>query len=101
MDVKVDIDAEAINKHVADAIIDSAIGETLREEINNQVKALSKPIYDNPLKKVIEAEISKAIYQIVMKEMSDDIRKAAREQLTDKILIEFCSKALDAMLEKQ
>lgn len=53
MQVNVDITPEEINRAVADAVIRSAIGESLRAAIEGEAKKLTQS-YGNPITAVVQ-----------------------------------------------
>ena len=57
MELNVNIDPEQINKMVADAVLESALGDAVKKVINEQVKKLSSS-YNNPLDSVVQQHIA-------------------------------------------
>ena len=89
---KIDIDGAAVNQMVANAILNSAIGEELKktigEAVNKTLKADSwgrSPIID-----VVNNYIRKEIESLIQAEFSGPIREkvklAISDQLTDEII---------------
>lgn len=97
MAFEVNIDAEAINKHVADAIIGSAIGAAIKAAIEKEVRALSSS-YDNPLQAVIRDEIKRIAASIILNEHQETIAATVREAMTDKVTGEIIGRIIDAGL---
>lgn len=95
MEFNLDIDAEQVNKMVADAILQSTIGEHLRREIEEQVKRLTHP-FNNPLKPVIEQQVAAILRDIIREEYQEKIEAEARRQITDKLVHDTVFAAVEA-----
>ena len=58
MEVNVDIDSEKINEMISKAVLESCIGETLKNQIKESMHEINRS-YDNPIKKEIKRHITK------------------------------------------
>lgn len=77
------IDPEAINKYVADQIIASALGDKLREAINEEIKRLGGYGMDNPLKSHVQMTFSDmARDYLKTPEMQEIIKNKIKDKLT-------------------
>lgn len=70
-DIKVELNGEDVNRAIADAIVKSVLGDTIVKMTNDYVKGLSNS-YDNPVKKVIEAEVKAQIQRVTHCACPDD-----------------------------
>ncbi len=90
-EINVNLDPEQINRAVADAIIKSAIGEHLDKAIKGEVEKLSRS-YDNPVQKIVQAEIRDAITNIVHEQYSGKIKIMVAEKVTEQFTEELFEK---------
>lgn len=89
--INVNIDPEQVNRAVADAIIKSAIGEQLDKTIKEEVDRLSRS-YDNPVQKVVQAEIRDAITKTVHEQYAEKIKAMVAEKVTEQFTEELFDK---------
>jgi len=98
MELNVKIDPEAINKEIVDAVAKSAIGEQLKKIIEEKAKEWGNT-YNNPLKPIIEAEISNLMRKIVrdnyMTQIEEFVKKNMTEKFTEDILNNMWKKLND------
>jgi predicted transcriptional regulator len=86
------IDADAINRYVSEKIIESSIGEALRNEIDAQVKRLAQS-YENPMKPVVANAIAAAAREYLeTDEVKARLEAVVRGALTDEALDGFIQK---------
>lgn len=85
MQVNVDITPEEINRAVADAVIKSAIGESLQKAIEGEVKKLSQS-YHNPITAVVQEMILKILRETIDTEFRDRIREQVRQKIEEKFV---------------
>ena len=98
MEIKVDVNPEDINKMVSEAILKSAIGDKIKEVIQESVSKLGN--WDSPMKKAIEEVVHKEIIRIVQAEHGEKIKMAIRALITDQLVEEVCKAAWDSFYEK-
>lgn len=94
MEAKVDIKADDINKMVADAILDSALGEHIKTAVDAEIKSL-KSGFD--YREKIRGMVKGAVAGVVAKEIDrnrEAIEEIAKEQLTDELLKTLVGNAL-------
>jgi hypothetical protein len=99
MDIKVDVDAEAINAAVTKAILDSAIGAEMKRAIETTLSNLSRS-YNNPIKDVVDKIVNEEIYKIVTTQHMEAIRAAIQENITDAVISEMTEKAWSSFISK-
>lgn len=84
-EIPISVEPSAINEYLARQIIDSALGERLKETVEEALKQLGK--YGNdPLKSAIVSEINTNIMQLVRTEYASQIESAVREQMTPEFI---------------
>lgn len=83
--IAISVDPAAINEYVAKQIIDSALGERLKETVEEALKQLSR--YGNdPLKSAVQSEINKQVLNLVHTEFAPQIEAAVREAMTSEFI---------------
>jgi len=96
--MSLDIKSDDINRYVADAIIKSAIGDAVKEQVGKAIDKL-KVSYDNPLEKIIQAEVARIVSQMIQDEYKDAIKakvvEIATEKTTDALVGAIVGKAFD------
>jgi len=95
MDLNINIDPEQINKMVAEAVLNSAIGEQVKTQVQKNVDELGKS-YNNPIDGVIKKHVNDLILQCLMKEHSELLKTKVHEAVSGKITDEFISKVMEA-----
>ncbi len=81
----VPVDPDAINKYIANQIIESALGERLKETVDEALKAFGR-FGSDPLKGAVQSEINSQIMSLVKTEFSPQIEAAVREQMTPEFI---------------
>lgn len=79
--VKALISPESINALVANAILESALGEKIRKVLQSEVDELSAS-YDDTLRKAVETIVQQQLWTILREEFSDQLRAAIREKIS-------------------
>lgn len=93
MEIKVDY--EQINKYMADKLIESSIGEALKDVIDKEIKNLTSS-YNNPVEPVVKNHIRNAVSNFIGDEYREKIQGIVREKLTD----EFVQDLIDRLWDK-
>ena len=89
---KIEITPEDIEKHLKNAVMHSAIGESLKKGISEKLRGWE---FDKAVKDVIEKEIPKIICQVMKEpEKFEMITNAVREQLTPEIVRKITNQAI-------
>ena len=99
MELNVNLNPEMINKMVAEAVLDSAIGEQVRAQVQKNVDELGKT-YNNPIDAVIKKHISDLILQCLVAEHDTLLRDKIHEAISGKITDEFVNKVMEAAWRK-
>ena len=92
-DIKVELSGEDINKAIAEAIVKSVLGDTIVKMVNEYVKSISTS-YDNPVKKVIEAETKTIISKLLVAHIPT-IEAEVAKQMTSDVVSRVTANALD------
>ncbi|MHB8372222.1 MAG: hypothetical protein ACYDBI_05885 [Thermoplasmataceae archaeon] len=96
--MELNIDPEAINKMLVDAILKSALGKTLNESIDRVVTDLSKS-YNNPfdqeIKNVIRVEMAKILQTTYKEQIAKKVKERVEAGITDEVLDRIIIKALE------
>lgn len=98
MAIQVNVEPGEIEKMVADSILNSALGETLKEEVQKAVKSLSD--WDSPLKKAIAAHIQNLVMVVLAQEYDEKMKEAVRAHLTDEVVNGITHEAWNAFMGK-
>ena len=85
MDFNVNIDAEAINKQITEAVAKSAIGKQIKRVVDEEVKKLSTS-WQNPLSRVVGIEIEKMLRQLIQEEYMGKIKEWVSKQMSDEFV---------------
>ncbi|HDY68963.1 MAG TPA: hypothetical protein ENH85_14380 [Candidatus Scalindua sp.] len=85
MDINVNVDAEAINKQITEAVAKSAIGKQIKRVIDEEVKKLSTS-WQNPLSRVVGIEIEKMLRQLIQEEYMGKIKEWVSKQMSDEFV---------------
>lgn len=100
MDIKVDLDADAVNRTVTDAIVNSVIGVEIRKAIEAQMKEFTST-YNNPLHAVVKDQVRSVVERILTVEYRTKIEQSVRELVTDEMISEIAQKAWESLKEKR
>lgn len=96
--IKVAIDADAINKMVSEAILNSALGDAVKAAIDREVVKVTRA-YDNPLDRLVEQEIARLVGQLLRDEYQETLKKQLSailaERVTSDLICELMYKALN------
>ncbi len=99
MELNVNINPEDINKQIVEAVAKSAIGETLEKVIKNEVAKISTS-YNNPLERVIRAEIERIVRETIINEHKPQLQKMVSKKLTEQITDDLLSKLWEIAVNK-
>lgn len=102
MSIQVEVDAEAVNKMVTDAILNSAIGTTLRSVVERKVADLGRS-YNNPIELAVDREVQVLVSSLVSEKFKPMIAARVNELLTEEMASRICTAAwenLVAQLDK-
>lgn len=95
-EIKVDLTGDSINKAIADAVINSLLGEQIKKAVKTSMEGLYS--WDNPVKHVVSQLVRDEAEKIFNAEYLDIVRIKVREQITDKLLNEVTSSVVSRLL---
>lgn len=95
MDLKVEINAEDLNKQVTEAIAKSAIGEALKEQIDKTVVEMSKG-WNNPYENIIKQHISQEIEKVLSEDYQEAMNDFVKSKMTDEFVQSLFTKVFEA-----
>jgi hypothetical protein len=94
--VEINIDPQAVNQLVADAVLKSAVGETLKVAVDNALKGLMA--YNSPIEAEVKRHVAQMVREILEKEhaepIKERIRVAVAGAITDEMMDKIISKAV-------
>jgi len=99
VDIKVDVDAEAVNQMVAQAILDSAIGTRIKQAADKVAREYSLS-WQNHIRDAVRREVDRHIRDFVSGEFGPLIKEKVREYLTDEVAAELIDKAWAAWRDR-
>jgi hypothetical protein len=97
MGIEVQVDADAVNKMVTDAILDSAIGATLREVVTKKVQELGRS-YDNPIEKAVDREVQLLVSSMVNEKFKPMIADRVTALMTDELVSRIATAAWENLI---
>ncbi len=97
MGIEVQVDAEAVNKMMTDAILDSAIGKTLREVVEKKVAELGSS-YNNPIAAAVDREVQLLVSSIVNEKFKPMIAARVQELLTEEMVTRISTAAWENLI---
>lgn len=90
------IEPEAVNKLVADAVLNSAIGEAVKKAVEKEIANLSLG-YNNPLENVIRNHVAEIARTVLREEHGEAIKArlsaALAQRLSDDFIDRVCESA--------
>ena len=98
VEVTVNIDADAIQQHVVQAILDSAIGKEIKSAIEASVRNLGG--YDGAIRRVVEQEVYQVIKNVVGKDFRTMIETKVKESLSSELVTSIIDSAWKHLMEK-
>lgn len=97
--MQVNIEPDDIQQAIVDAVIASTLGEAIKSVIQKELDDLCQH-REGAIKKAIRLEIQKIVLFVIRDEYGEVIRAAVREELSDRLVTEIASKALEAVWDK-
>lgn len=76
------LDPAVVNKYVSEQILNSQLGESLRQLINKTIEDVSKS-YNNPFEHVIKQHVANAIEHCVTTQYKEKIREEVKKRVTE------------------
>lgn len=98
MSLSIDINPEDVNKMVSEAILNSAIGENVKKQIDTYIKELNYS-HSSPIKDVIQGTVSCMIRETIESEYKEQLREILKQALDERITIDLMSGIVDSAME--
>lgn len=100
--MQVNLDSRQIEQAMVSAIIDSSLGDVIKEEVQKAIDGLLKDQFNrrSPIRIAVEAEIQRIVLLLLREEYGEKMRDAVREKLTDDAIAKAAGAAIDAFHEK-
>lgn len=89
------IDPAAVEKLVADAIVQSALGEKVKKAVTDAVSRS----YDSPIEAAVKVSVHEVARQLVHAEFTDVIRAAVKAKLTPDYLEKLVTNITDKLIQ--
>ena len=96
MALEVNIDPQQINDYLSRAVLESAIGQAIKDQVVAYIKKMEST-YDNPVKGAVEREVFQLVTTVVHEQFRPQIEAAVREYMTEAVITEVAKKALDKL----
>jgi len=95
MEVNVDIKKEDIEKHLVEAIINSSLGEELKNVCDDALKDLTG--FNSPLKRSIEKTVGNVIDNFVRTTYKEVIEAEVKKCMTEEVVADIARKAWEKL----
>ncbi len=96
--MEIKVDAEDVNKVVAEAIVKSARGQQLEKSVNEHLGEVVSG-FQSPLKKLCEQHVMDAIRTVLNRDYKDKIIAMIAERLNEEHLDEIVSASVDKAMD--
>jgi uncharacterized protein with ATP-grasp and redox domains len=89
MDLNINVDSAAINKYMAEKVLESTLGDQIKRTIAERMKDFDS--YNSPLKGVVDQYIREAV--------SEHLRATYGEQIKEKVKAALAGDKLDELVK--
>lgn len=101
MQLEINLDPGQIEQYIVQAVIDSALGDVVKDEVQEALDGLKEAnLKRSPIRVAVEAEIQKVVLSVLRDEYGDKLRQAVREQMTESFVNRITMAAVNAVHEK-
>lgn len=90
---------EQVNEFIADAVLNSKIGEAVKASIDRVLKDLTKQ-YDNPFDAIVKAAVNDNIRKILAEKYQPELEKEIEKQITKYLTEDVVGKIIQAGISK-
>jgi len=97
--ISINLSAEDINKSVAEAIVASTLGDSIKKMVDEYVKTIHTG-YNNPIKKIVEEVAREYIIQLLDEHrptIKDEVRKQITNDVADRLITVSIEKFLKSI----
>lgn len=97
MAIEVNIDGEAINAAVTQAVVDAVIGEQMTKAINDALKStgFGRP---SAVEQVVSQEVQKIIRDVLETDYAEEIREAVKAAMIEEGVAKIASASVQALM---
>ena len=95
MEVQVDINKDDINTMLVNAILESTLGDAMKEAVESAIKRLDS--YDYKTKEILDKIVRDEIIRLVNAEYSDKIKEHVKRLATDEAISDLAEKAWEKL----
>jgi hypothetical protein len=101
-EILINVDPKQINKFVAEAILESCLGEEVRKAIEKVVGQISQVDYrgHGVISDIVKAKVQETICELLNTEYREQIKTLVSEAMTEKAIKELTDAALNALINK-
>lgn len=99
MEIEVNISAEDIEKNITEAVVNSAVGESMVKEIQDAIKESLTSSYnrDSVIKRLAARQVEGAITDLLLSTYKEQIRAEVAEQITRDLVSDLVSSCMENM----
>lgn len=100
MEIKVDLEANAVNDAIAKAVVESRLGVALKERIEsflNEKHHYNSLSFSDAMTKAVDAELKNIVIQLINTEYREAIQQKVREKLSDEVLWAMVDRAMERL----
>ena len=98
--MNVNIDGKAVEEAVARAILESALGERVREVVKESIEQLTNRWGTGSLRGALERVVAEEVLKSVRDLHGEMIRAAVKERITETVVKEVVGAAFDGLMKK-
>lgn len=100
MEIKVDLEASAVNDAIAKAVVESRLGVALKERIETFLSAKNSygsPSFSDAMKHAVDSELEKIVLNLIHTDFKTAIEAKVREAMTEAVISELVVKAMEKL----
>lgn len=94
-----EIDPQAVNQLVADAVLKSALGEAVKKAVDKEIAGLTRG-WDNPLESVVRNHVAELAREVLRTDHGEAIRERVRQALATKLSDDFIDRVCEQAASK-
>ena len=94
----IQIDPDAVNKYIANQLLESAIGEAIEEEVTKAISNMKG--YNSPIKNIVARHIEKAMEELITEQYNDEIKKLVAQHVTEEFTNDLLMKMFNVWKDR-
>lgn len=97
MQINVDLEASKVNDAISKAVVESRLGEALKERIEKFLNndGYGKPRFSDAMHHAVDSELQRILMDLIHNEYAESIREKVRAAMTEEVVTELVTKAID------